>query len=429
MNIYEDLFRSNVSCDIVINDSINLPYKGPILGEEYLNFSISSKSVEGKEEYEGPMYITSITNRSIVKERQQLYMLQGTSMCDMVNQNTRVNKAFRGKRIDEIVDTILEDYIDYSGDGNFFVVEETAGIENIVIPNWRPHAAIHWLGKRALNKNGVPNYLFWEANGTSYFKSVDTLLNAPVKQKFIFSPTGTKQQKLEQLTAGRHLLDDMVIMKQFDMLENINNGLYASKLITHDIVRKTINQQTYGLQEAYDPHVTHTDQFMPISMSDTDYEVPPRITYAPQDDLQDINEGDSLQTYFDSRVMFYPKHNQMYAQNVNDFYDNGVERWKLKRNALLQSLDQIKLKLTFPGLPFLHVGDTIDLVVPSAERVVEQNPGMVKNQEDLVDKFLSGVYIITALKHTYHWNAGRPKYTMMAEVTKDALASAPSIVK
>ncbi|SVA13748.1 uncharacterized protein METZ01_LOCUS66602 [marine metagenome] len=425
MNIYEDLFRANMTCDLVLNDSINMPYKIPILGEEYLNFTLTSKSVDGSEEYAGPMYITSISKRTVVKERQQIYMIHGTSECGMVNQNMRVNQAFRGKKISEIVDTILIDYIDYGGVGNDFVVEDTVGIENIVIPNWRPHAAIHWLCKRAINKNKVPNYLFWESNGVSYFKSVDALLDTPVKHKFLFSPTGSKSQKVEQLAQGRALLDDLQILKQFNTLQNITNGMYASKLITHDIVRKTINQQTYGLQEAYDPHVHHTDKYMPISMSDTDYEVPERNTYAPQDDIQDVNSGDSLQTYFDSRVIFHPKHNQMYAKNVNDFYDNGVERWRLKRNALIQSLDQIKLKIEFPGLPFLHVGDTIDLLVPSGERVVEQKPGMIKNQDDLIDKFLSGVYIITALKHTYDWNAGRLKYTMVAEITKDALASAP----
>ena len=48
MNIYEDLFGDSVTIDLVINDSINLPYKAPILGEEYLNFSIFTKSVDGE---------------------------------------------------------------------------------------------------------------------------------------------------------------------------------------------------------------------------------------------------------------------------------------------------------------------------------------------------------------------------------------------
>ena len=60
------------------------------------------------------------------------------------------------------------------------------------------------------------------------------------------------------------------------------------------------------------------------------------------------------------------------------------------------------------------------------EKVLEQNPGKVKNPDDLIDKYLSGIYLITALKHMIAWNSGKPVYTMLAEVTKDALGDVPS---
>ena len=44
----------------------------------------------------------------------------------------------------------------------------------------------------------------------------------------------------------------------------------------------------------------------------------------------------------------------------------------------------------------------------------------------LIDKYLSGTYLITALKHMIAFNAGKPVYTMFAEVTKDALGDVPS---
>ena len=117
MNIYEDLFGGSVTIDLFLNDSINLPYKAPILGEEYLNFVISSKSVTGnaKQRVElnpGPMYIVSITDRHLTKDRQQLYVLHFTSEQDIVNSNTTVSRSFRGKTIGTIVNILLNDYID-----------------------------------------------------------------------------------------------------------------------------------------------------------------------------------------------------------------------------------------------------------------------------------------------------------------------------
>ena len=115
MNIYEDLFGDSVTIDLVLNDSINLPYKAPILGEEYLNFTVSSKSVTGdtKQRVElnpGPMYVVSITDRHLTKDRQQLYILHFTSEQDIVNSNTTVSRSFRGKTISTIVNTLLNDY-------------------------------------------------------------------------------------------------------------------------------------------------------------------------------------------------------------------------------------------------------------------------------------------------------------------------------
>jgi hypothetical protein len=426
MNIYEDLFGDSVTVDILLNDSINLPNKAPILGEEYLNFSIFTKSVdgEGNDINPGPMYSVSITNRHLVKDRQQLYLLHFTSEQDIVNSNTTVSRSFRGKKISQIVNTLLNDYIDPEESGNDFVIEETVGIENIVIPNWKPFKAINWLAKRAINKNNVPNYLFWESNGITYFKSVETLLTQQVKQKFIFSPIISSNQKIEKLALGRIQLDNLEIINQFNTIRNIENGLYASKLITHDIVKKKIQQHTYGLNKAYASDITHTDVYMPISSTDTYYTIQDRSTFAPQEIGN--NQGDNIQSYYDSKVMFHPKHDRMYSINSTDLYDNNVEEWKLKRNTLILGLDQIKLKITFSGISYLSVGNTIDITVPSPEKVLEQNPGKVKNTDDLVDKYLSGTYLITALRHMIAWNNGKPVYTMVAEVTKDALGDVPS---
>ena len=299
-----------------------------------------------------------------------------------------------------------------------------AGIENIIIPNWKPFKAINWLAKRAINNNNIPNYLFWESNGITYFKSVESLLTQQVKQEFIFSPIIAAEQKKEQLAQGRIQLDSLEIINQFHTIRNTENGLYASKLITHDIVKKKIQQHTFGLNRAYASDITHTDVYMPISSIDTYYTVQDRFTFAPQGDGN--NEGDNIQSYYDSKVMFHPKHNQMYALNSNDLYDNHVEDWKLKRNALILGLDQIKLQITFSGLSYLSVGHKVHITVPSAEKVLEQNPGKVKNPDELIDKYLSGTYLIIVLKHMIAWNSGKPVYTMLAEVTKDALADVPS---
>jgi hypothetical protein len=426
-NMYENMFRDAVSADMMVNDSINLTQKAPLLGEEYLNCILSNRTLKGHEIASlipGDMYVTSIDNRYVTKERQQLYMIHFTSEASVVNSNTTVSKAFRGKQISDIVQTILEDYVDVPSAGNDFVIEETVGVENIVIPNWKPFKALNWLAKRAVNKRGIPNYLFWEASGVTYFKSVDSLMKEEVAHEFIFSPVVSKSDVLEDLAEGRTHCTELEILHQYNTIRNTNNGYYASKLITHDIVKKEIKQHTYGLNMAFDPAITHTDAFMPLSVSDTTFVVQDRNNFAPDGLIG--REGEKMQSYYDSKIMFHPKHDRMYSKNKSDDYDNTVEDWRLRRNALILGLDQIKLCITFPGLSFLHVGQMIHLVVPSPERVHEIKPGVPANAETLHDKYLSGRYLIVALKHTVaKMDERKYEYTMMADIVKDALPEPP----
>ncbi len=150
LNIFEDLFNDHITMDILINDSLNLPYKAPILGEEYLNFRAYNKSIDGEgvDIAPGPMHSVSVSNRHITKDRQQLYFLHFTSEQDIINSNTSISRSFRGKKISDIVDTIIGDYLSYDND---IIIEETVGLENVVIPNWKPFDAIKGLSKRAIN--------------------------------------------------------------------------------------------------------------------------------------------------------------------------------------------------------------------------------------------------------------------------------------
>ena len=425
MNIYEDLYSPSLTMDIVLNDSVNLPQKVPILGEEYLNFSFASKSIGGDtgiggdEINPGYMYVTSITDRHITKDKQQVYILHLTSEQSIINYNTSISRSFRGKLISEIAETLLNDYID---SGNDFVIEQTDGLEHVVIPNWKPFKAINWLTKLAVNTKNIPSFLFWESIGVTYFKSVETLLEQESKHKFILKPT-TDDKAAVATASGITPLTSLEIINQFDIPHNITIGLYSSKLITHDIVRKKIEQTTYGLNQAFGSEIAHTDEFMPISSEDTYYEVADRQNYAPQ---KNNVEGENIQSFFDSNIRLKTKHDKLYCKHAGDLYDNNVENILLKRNALINGLNQIKLQITFSGLSFLRVGFTVDIDVPSPEVVIEEKAGEVKNKEEMVDKMLSGTYLITALKHSVIMQDGKPQYGMTAEVTKDGLGDVPA---
>ena len=439
VSIYEDMFGNFLTADVMLNDSLNFPVNTPIVGQEHVRFKFRTKSMDS-ELNAGDMAVISIKKRYLVKERQQVYMLHAISAPGMSMLSQTMSKSYRGMGISNIVHDICENYFD-TDYWDHLVVEQTKGIDNIIIPNWKVRDALNWLAKRAVNENDCANYLCYERlndEDSNYpdfvFESIENAVAQPPKQKFIYSAGVEDTKKLVKTAAGISELLELRIANQFNVLHNIAGGYYASKLVTHDIVKKKIRQQTHSIKDVFIPDINHTDTYMPIranmstgEMNNTiglDYRECERVSLAPEDAARPT-DGIDLENQYDNKVLFYPKHDRMYAKSKTDLYDNEVEKWKLNRNTMIQSLNQIKLMISFTGLSTLHAGNTIEVIVPAAQKVIEEKPGEIKNKEELIDKQLSGKYLITTLKHTVTRADNTWEYICRAEVVKDGIGSAP----
>ena len=118
----------------------------------------------------------------------------------------------------------------------------------------------------------------------------------------------------------------------------------------------------------------------------------------------------------DSRVVFYPKHNQMYSINNTDLYDNKVEEWKLQRFADIGRYEGLNLYVEIAGMSNLRVGQIIDVVIPSPETSSQDS-----SSDKVNDKSLSGHFIITAIKHMFNKDNNKADYRMGVELSKDGL--------
>ena len=124
-NMYESIYNECLRIELVINDSINLPYYAPILGEESLNFTFSTQSVEGEDVEINPgyMYSVSIQDRHITKDRQNIYVLHFVSQQGLANLNSTVSRSWNDKTIGQMVTDIYDDYLDVDVSGNDLDIE------------------------------------------------------------------------------------------------------------------------------------------------------------------------------------------------------------------------------------------------------------------------------------------------------------------
>jgi hypothetical protein len=432
LTIEESLFRSALTGSIILADSFNLPTKLPIVGEETLDIDIVLSGIDGREGQSGihikppPMHVNSIDSRYATKPKAQNFTLDLASEQFMSSMHSKVSKSYSNQKISDMVYDIYYTYLNDSSDlSKTLNFEPTERIESLIIPNLTPLDAIAWLSSRAKPDsaaNNASNYVFFETIDGSSFISINTLADVEPFWKFIFKPRSDDAAGVENLAKGIQKINKYYYLKQFDKTQNIEDGLYSSKLITHDIVRKKITQYDFNGYNDF-LGLNHVGAFPVISSSDVEVasSAVNRTSYAPVEEANNFpitNERD-LSSMTDGSVCFYPKHNQMYAKNVNDLYDNKVENWKLQRNAQLASYDNLTMMIEVSGNSTLRVGQTVTLELPSPEASDADG-----QSDNLLDRFLSGTYMITAIKHIFSAHQKKDNkisYTMKVEVVKDAL--------
>lgn len=420
LNIYEDIFNSYLSANLVLADSHNIPYKLPIVGEETIDVDISLSGHSGSRNEEKHsirpprLHVNSLTDRFFTKPKAQAFTLSCVSENCMSSQHSKVSRSYNGKTISEMVEDI---YFSYLWDGKRGIIfEPTDRVENIIIPNLTPIQAIRWLASRASaeNSNGV-NYVFYETMDEAHFMSLDSLIGIKPRIKYkhrprVDDPTGTGFSSKQIFK-----IEKFYFTKNFDKLENTKKGMYSSKLITHDITTKTIQQYEYnGFNDWF--ALNHCGMFPPISNADMELKTAtvPRTTHAPTE--FPVNEP-TLGWMIDSKVDFFPKHTNMYSINANEIYDNKVEDWKQQRSAQIQQMEGTTIVFDVSGDSTLRVGETVTLILPSPETTDKDKKSDVAD-----DKFLSGKFLVTSIRHIFsRIDSNDPKitYTMKVEATKD----------
>ena len=428
LTIEENIFKTSLTGTMVLSESYNLPEKFPIVGEEVIDIDISLTGLDGgaNETHHTvnppPMHINTISSRWFSAPKAQVFTIELISEQYMSSIHSKVSRSYNNKTISSIVSDIYYDYL-YGDNDRELLVEATDRIENIVIPNMEPLQAIVWLSKRAIQKESAGiNYLFYETLDNSNFISLNKLSERSPLFKLVQKIRKADSTGVETLAQGEQRYNDIHFMSHFDKAKNAMTGMYASKLITHDILRKKITQYDFNGYNEF-VKLNHVGTY-PIISSSSDVDVKsasvPRTTFAPpeKDNNFPVTTERSLSHMTDSRVIFYPKHDQMYSKNRNDLYDNKAEEWRVQRIAQMKAYDNIIFIVDIAGNSTLRVGQTVDLEIPSPEATDSD-----KSSDNYYDKNLSGTYLITTVKHKFHNLTSKDnkiEYTMSLEVVNDA---------
>lgn len=380
--LYEDIFSNTLSGHVMIEDANDLINSMPLTGEELLEIEMWTPTLTNK--FKKVFYVYKLQNRTS-KKRVQTYMLNFCSPELIYSTNSKVAKSFSGPISRTVLDIMKNPrYIVTDTQNSNFICEETKNSYTFIAPYWSPFETINWLSTRAVNKSGVPNFLFFESNQEFAFVSIDSLIKQTPQREYVFSDSdpntavgkdGLMEDKYKMVMS----IDTPVT---FDYLRNVSAGMYASRLYTLDMTTKSIDSKTFDYIRDFDKS-SHLNQY------------PLKTTELAKKSL--------------ANIFHMEKNNYLYGSTKQD---QGYSNYFLERNSLIEQLSAFKILIKVHGRTDIKAGQTITFTIPQMRQILGDEIQSPTSKSE----YYSGKYLVTAIKHQINNN----KHVMFMEIVSDS---------
>jgi hypothetical protein len=397
MAYFEDIFSNAVTGRVVITDAEGFIEKLNLSGNEYIRVTFS-KASEKNFDIDKLFRVYKISNRGLTGNMQtEGYAIHFCSEELVLSEQYKVSKSYTNKKISEIINDICgENYLQIPVNKKL-QIEETDGIYDFIVPNFKPFEAINWLSTYARSATtGVvgADMLFFENKDGYRFSSLQTLFQQDVYRTYTYKPKNldnksesSQEDKFYSVISYEHI-------NTFDTLEAISTGIFANQLISIDPLLQRHEVTNFNYNDYFKTAST-LNKFPVVNNAknrkgDAIYETPQAVIK-----MATSNKGQKNVPYLASKPGAYSK-------------DIFIEVYVPNRTSQLSLTNYNKLKLVIDGDPAATVGSTINFTLLS------MNPS--SNQKE-PDKFYSGKYLITAIKHAINFGG----YKTTLEIVKESV--------
>lgn len=400
ISIYQNLFSHYLQCEIAISDGIAyLDSIGGFTGGEVI--AISYKSKDKDLDFLNHFFgVYSLTDRQKVDEKIETYVLNCISIESYIASPQKISRAYGSNIISNMAKSVIEEFLYNNTAKDFYTgykeilntvveksitIDETDGLQKFIIPNFSPDETIDFFTSEADSDSHIPYYVFYEDSRGFNFRDLSKLIDSDTIDTFTYLQSNTDDGDEDGDTVVRDYQKIITfnVIRQTDFLKNINDGLFKSKTINLDILRKNKKEITYQ-------YSNYHEKFKTLQ--------PEKIIGEVQGDAT-IYMMNSRTGHDSDTVLSAENH---FPKRMNDFIS-------IKRSYGRHIFNTV-LEVTLFGNSDLNVGNVIELVIP--------NSTTVKKSDKKEDKYLSGKYLITSLRNKFSGKTGQQFITIL-ECVKD----------
>lgn len=385
VDIFESIMSPVMWCEMTISDSMGLLQNFPIIGEEYVKIVYKTPKLKGKRS-EYLFRVNAVTNKRVTENNKKItYTLQCCSAEMITNVKTFVDMNDTDT-CKNLVEKVMEDFIKTEKPLH---IEETVGIEKILMNRVTPFSMIDYLRQRAVsNRFQSSSYCFFESRRGFTFATLEGLMEEGAKRvesgnhdKVFFYDTA-RNDSFENVTIRNILAYNQI---QFaDTISKINHGALNNAVQNFDLITGDVQKITYTDNLG-------ADQFKSSSSTSS--------------------SGQSTSfTRHHGKTSTIAK---LVTTRSDKSLTNHPEKLS-KAQAYAQKLSQNITQIHIYGDSTIQVGDVIECRFPS---------GVDTSKDRGVSRLDSGTYFVAKVRHMI-LNGERPQYTQALELIKTDLQEA-----
>lgn len=372
IHIFQDLLSPCWSVEIEIIDTVNIISRNAIKGGETISIALATnQKFDTDGSYNFDVVVSEISDRFQISQSVTGYIIKCVAEPIVKNQEIKIKKAYKNKKIEDIVKSIaseigitlgdkackmLEPHTEIKNNEGVRLPSKTEGEYTWIATNKSPLNCIGYL-MGAATYNGNSDFVFFQKSSNKWtFASLRQMWKRKKMFKFVQRPNFIKDDNSDY-KKNKNLEFSTFTIDHFSKITNIASGYTGCTLMTFDTIKKEWK----------------------------------------------INaKGDNS----DAIYKFSPIHEQMFDEGKNVLEDSP--KWWTNRHLKLFAINQELVKLQLPGTV-----QAFDWLSECCELEFPINDSMVENRAKL-DKEYSGKYMIVAVGHHITKNS----YSVNIELTK-----------
>jgi len=227
ISIYESIFTPGIMADVIVNESQGLATALPLVGGEKIIIEFQTPTLKAAK-YE--LMVSQMSDAAVSQgHRSKAYAIKACSEEVAMHKITFIQKAYN-TNISGMVKDILTTFLKTK---KKLDIQETNGVQKILIPNLKPYSAIDFLRRRSnATQDKSSGYVFFENQQGIHFKTIERLFSEGSVGDRVFTKNPTINTDIKP-SRFRNIIG-FNQPQQHDHIIGLGNGSLNNQIKTFD---------------------------------------------------------------------------------------------------------------------------------------------------------------------------------------------------